>query len=54
MCKTSRVTINNLFPHCAIARELWSLAFALFEVHLVMPSSVKELLACWGGVSKRC
>lgn len=49
MCKRYGETIYHLLLHCLVARELWHMVLSLFEVHWVMPSSVKELLASWMG-----
>lgn len=32
-----------------MARELWSLVFALFGVSWIMPKMVVQILACWQG-----
>ena len=47
MCKASGESIDHLFLHCPIARDLWSLAFSAFGVWWVMPCHVLELLLCW-------
>ena len=47
LCKSQRESVAYLFLHCAVAWELWSLIFCLFEVSWVMPYSVMELLLCW-------
>jgi hypothetical protein len=30
MCKWDRETINHLFLHCPVARDLWDMIFCLF------------------------
>ena len=47
MCKANGESIDHLFLHCSIARDLWSLAFSAFGVWWVMPCHVLELLLCW-------
>ena len=49
MCKMSGESIDNLFLHCEVARDLWSAIFTLFAVQWVMPSRVRQLLYCWRG-----
>lgn len=53
MCKRDGETIYHLLFHCPVARELWHMVLSLFEVHRVMPSSFKELLASWMGKFSR-
>ena len=47
MCKANGESIDHLFLHCSIARDLWSLVFSIFGVWWVMPCHVLELLLCW-------
>ena len=47
MCKCNGESVDHLFLHCPVAMDLWSMAFGLFGVSLVMPQSVVGLLACW-------
>uniref|UniRef100_A0A2N9HK65 Uncharacterized protein n=1 Tax=Fagus sylvatica TaxID=28930 RepID=A0A2N9HK65_FAGSY len=47
MCKKDGESIDHLFLHCEIAKELWNLILTLFGVHWVMPRSVRELVVCW-------
>ena len=49
MCKSNGESVDHLSLHCCIAVELWTLVFALFGVHSIMPKTVVELLACWQG-----
>ena len=49
MCKSNGESVDHLLLHCRIAVELWTLVFALFGVHSIMPKTVVELLACWQG-----
>ena len=49
MCKRSGESINHLFLNCEVARALWSVLFALFDVKWVMNGRVSDLLACWKG-----
>jgi hypothetical protein len=45
-----RESVDHLLLHCAVARGLWYAFFARFGLCWVMPRSIKELLASWGGV----
>ena len=47
MCKASGESIDHLFLHCPIARDLWSLAFSAFGVWWVMPCHILAILQCW-------
>lgn len=49
MRKNSEEMVDHLWFHCSMARELWPFAFALFEVSLVMPKTVDQILASWQG-----
>jgi hypothetical protein len=49
MCKKSGESIEHLFLHCEVARELWCEIFILFGVKWVMLERVIELLDCWRG-----
>ena len=49
LCKEDGETIDHLFLHCKVARELWNSVFNLFGVAWVMPRKVVELLWCWQG-----
>jgi len=49
MCKASGESIDHLFMHCMVARELWSMILQLFGVVWVMPRSVKDMLGSWKG-----
>uniref|UniRef100_A0A2N9EY67 Anaphase-promoting complex subunit 5 n=1 Tax=Fagus sylvatica TaxID=28930 RepID=A0A2N9EY67_FAGSY len=42
-------TIDHLFLHCRVARELWDNVLSLFGMDWVMPRRVVDLLACWQG-----
>lgn len=43
MCKGDGETMDYLWLHCPIARELWDMVLALFVVQWVMPERVKNL-----------
>lgn len=47
MCKQAAKTVDHLFLHCYVARNLWILTFNLFGIHWVLPSSTHDLLASW-------
>ena len=49
MCKVDGESVDHLFLHCALARELWTMVFRLFGMHWVMPRRVVDVLACWKG-----
>jgi hypothetical protein len=49
MCKASGEFIDNLFMHCMVATELWSMILQLFGVVEFMPRSVKDMLGSWRG-----
>jgi hypothetical protein len=53
MCKADGETIDHLFIHCPVAKELWDGVLHHFEVSWVLPSQVKELIEGWfGGLPK--
>jgi exonuclease III len=54
MCKEAGESIDHLFLHCHIARELWALVFSMFGVSWVLPRHVVDLMACWNGCTRRC
>ena len=43
MCKADGETIDHLFLHCLLARELWAAVFNLFGMSWVMPRRVIDL-----------
>ena len=49
MCKADGETIDHLFIHCTVARELWDAVLTLFGMHWVMPRWVVDLLDRWQG-----
>jgi hypothetical protein len=44
ICKISGKSIDNLFLHCEVERDLWSAIFTLFAVQWVMPSRVRPIV----------
>ena len=53
MCKVDGESIDHLFLHCPVAKELWDAVLHLFELHWVMPRRAKEQIEGWyGGLSK--
>jgi hypothetical protein len=46
MCKVDGETMQHLFLHCKVARELWDTVLNLFGMHGVMPRRVVDLLTC--------
>jgi hypothetical protein len=49
MCKEAGESIDHLFLHCNIARDLWNFVFTLLGLQWVMLCHVVDLLACWSG-----
>ena len=49
MFKVEGETIDHLFLHCTVAREMWDTVLNLFGLHWVMPRRVVDLLDCWQG-----
>ncbi len=49
MCKRSGKSVDNLFLHCFVAMDLWSLVFGMFGVQWVMPQTVVDLFCSWLG-----
>ena len=47
MCQADGETIDHLFLHCPVAREMWAAVFNLYGMSWVMPRRVIDLLACW-------
>ena len=46
MCKGDGETIDHLFLHCKVAKEMWDTVFNLFGLTWVMPKRVVDLLSC--------
>ena len=49
MCKYNGESVDNLFLHCPVVMDLWSMVFGKFGVSWVMLQSIVGLLACWQG-----
>ncbi len=49
MCKADGETIDHLFLHCPVAREMCAAIYNLFGASWVMRRQVIDLLACWQG-----
>jgi hypothetical protein len=49
MCKVDGESMDHLFFHCALAREIWTMVFSLFGMHWVMLRRIVDVLACWKG-----
>jgi hypothetical protein len=49
MCKADGESVDHLFLHCALARELWNMAFSLFGMYWVMPRRIVDDFASWKG-----
>ena len=49
MCKSNGESVDHLFLHWPVARDLWSMVLGLFDLSWVMPHSVLGLLGCWQG-----
>ena len=46
MCKGDGKTIDHLFLHCKVAKEMGDTVFTLFGLTWVMPKRVVDLLSC--------
>ena len=49
LCKVDGESVDHLLLHCAYAKELWDLVFAMFGISWVMPARVRDLFDCWLG-----
>uniref|UniRef100_A0A2N9FJQ0 Reverse transcriptase zinc-binding domain-containing protein n=1 Tax=Fagus sylvatica TaxID=28930 RepID=A0A2N9FJQ0_FAGSY len=49
LCKMDGESVDHLLLHCAYAKELWDLVFAMFGISWVMPTRVRDLFDCWLG-----
>jgi hypothetical protein len=47
ICNKSGESIDHLFLHCEVVRDVWSSLFNLFGIDWVMPRRVIELLMSW-------
>jgi hypothetical protein len=47
MCRSVGETVDQLFLHCGVAREIWSFVFQSFGVVWVLPEWIMELLFGW-------
>lgn len=47
MCKDAEETVDHLFLHCGVAREIWSFVLQSFGIEWVLPYRVMELLFGW-------
>jgi hypothetical protein len=47
MCKDADESMDHLFLHCRIAREIWSLVFQSERIDWVLPRRVSDLLFGW-------
>ena len=50
MCKSDEETVDHLFLHCRVARELWDSPFCLLGMNWVMPRWVSNLFLSWAGL----
>ena len=53
LCKVDGESIDHLFLHCSVAKQLWDCILTLFGVHWVMPRNLPDLIACWPGALGR-
>ena len=53
LCKVDGESIDHLFLHCSLAKQLWDTILTLFGVHWVMPRKLQDLIACWSGALGR-
>uniref|UniRef100_A0A2N9IGC7 Reverse transcriptase zinc-binding domain-containing protein n=1 Tax=Fagus sylvatica TaxID=28930 RepID=A0A2N9IGC7_FAGSY len=49
LCKVDGESVDHLLLHCAYAKELWDLVFAMFGIAWMMPATVRDLFDCWLG-----
>ncbi len=49
LCKMDGESVDHLLLHCAYAKELWDLVFAMFGIAWMMPATVRDLFDCWLG-----
>ncbi len=47
MCKDAEETVDHLFLHCQVAREIWSFVLQSFGIEWVLLYRVMELLFGW-------
>ena len=47
MCGSVGETVDQLFLHCGVVREIWSFVFRSFGVVWVLPERIMELLFGW-------
>jgi hypothetical protein len=47
MCKSNKESIDNLFIHCLVEKELRNAVFCIFGVLWVMSQTVRELIEGW-------
>ena len=47
MCKDADESVDHLFLHCRVAKEIWSLAFRFVGIDWVLPHRVSDLLFGW-------
>ncbi len=53
LCKVDGESIDHLFIHCYLAKQLWDMILTLFGVHWVMPQKLQDLITCWPGALGR-
>jgi hypothetical protein len=49
LCKNDAESVDHLFLHCKLAKELWDSVLSSFGVSWVMPCQVRMLVDCWQG-----
>jgi hypothetical protein len=47
LCESDGESVDHLLLHCGVANALWNAIISRLGLCWVMPSSVRELLACW-------
>jgi hypothetical protein len=47
LCESDGESVDHLLIHCRVTYALWNVIFSRLGLSWVMPSSVKELMACW-------
>ena len=47
MCRSADESVDHLFLHCQVAKELWSFIFRCVGINWVLPFRVSDLLFSW-------
>nr|XP_033510409.1 uncharacterized protein LOC104090014 isoform X2 [Nicotiana tomentosiformis] len=47
MCQQQSESVNHLFLHCSVAKEIWNFFYTIFGLKWVMPQSTKQAFESW-------